>query len=511
MRNFLAVQRQDGWIDARPGLDGQRTGVLAPPLLATLTHTVYHYTRDKALLAEVFPGLRLFFERWFKPDMDRDGDGLPEWSEVDQGAFGGPLFGSGSNAGQGLDISTVESPDLAAYLVREASALVRIAEVLDRPDDAAALTARHDQLAAKMQALWDPDARMFRPRDRDTHTTPVGDVILEAKGDRPLRERTVLPYPSRLILRAIGGLTRKPAFSCAVEGVNADGQPAHEEIPGEAFDWYRSSGAATTHTVWQEITNLKFSGLSRVYTVQVSTVNLSQEDLTWLVPLWTDALNDEQAETLIAALTDPARYWRIYGVPGCPADDPAYRDGGSVMWPYWNMLLAWALMDRGRRTEAADLFRRVLAAQVRGLSSGQSFRAGYNADTGEGLSDSGVISGAVSLAWFARLFGAYVPAPDRAVISGPLAFEGERMTWTQHGARITRGPEGTTIRFASGGEVTLRPDAAPQVIRDPSAVPVPVAGEAEPSPDDALPVEVLRDRGADLPFSLDDDPLPEID
>ena len=153
----------------------------------------------------------------------------------------------------------------------------------------------------------------------------------------------------------------------------------------------------------------------------------------------------------------------------------------------------------------------MLAAQVRGLSSGQSFRAGYNADTGEGLSDSGVISGAVSLAWFVRLFGAYVPAPDRAVISGPLAFEGERMTWTQHGARITRGPEGTTIRFASGGEVTLRPDAAPQVIRDPSAVPVPVAGEAEPSPDDALPVEVLRDRGADLPFSLDDDPLPEID
>lgn len=520
VRNFLAVQRHDGWIDARPGLDGQRTNVLAPPLLATLAYTVYHYTRDKTLLADAFPWLRLFFERWFKPDMDRDGDGLPEWSEVAQGAVGGSLFGSGPNAGQGLDISTVESPDLAVYLVREASALVRIAEALDRPEDAEALTARHDWLAVHLRALWDPDARMFRPRDRDTHATPAGDVIYEGKGDQPLRERTALPTPSRLILRTTGGLTRKPALSCTVEGVNAGGQPAHEDIPADRFDWYRSSGAATTRTVWQEITYVKFSGLSRVYAVQVSTANLSQEDLSWLVPLWTDALDDDQAGALIAALTDPARYWRIYGLPGCPADGPAYRDGGSVMWPYWNMLLAWALMDRGRHADAADLFRRVLAAQIRSLSSGQSFRASYNADTGEGLGDSGVISGAVSLAWFARLFGAYVPAPDRAVISGPLAFEDERMAWTQHGVRITRGADGTTVRFPSGGEVTLPPDATPQVVRDPSAAPAsPAPAPVEPGPpaDDEippggdLPVEVVRDQDADLPFSTDDDPLPEID
>ncbi len=511
VRNFLAVQQHDGWIDARPGLDGQRTGVLAPPLLATLAYTVYHYTRDKALLGEIFPGLRRFFERWFRPDMDRDGDGLPEWSQVEQGAFGGPLFGMASNGGQGLDISTVESPDLAAYLVREADVLARIADVLGRPDDVTALTARRDALAAKLQALWDADAQTFFIRDRDTHTSPAGDIIYEAKGDQPLREPTTLLAPSRLILRAIGGMTRKPALSCTVEGKDAQGKPAHEDIPGEAFDWYRSTGVATTRTVWSEISSLKVSGLSRVYTVQVGTVNLRQADLSQFVPLWTNALSDEQADALIAVLTDPARYWRIYGVPGCPPDDPAYATGGATMWPYWNMLLAWALMDRGRRTEAADLFRRVLAAQVRGLSSGQSFRAGYNADTGDGIGDSGVVSGAASLAWFARLFGAYVPAPDRAVISSPLAFGGERMAWTQHGARITRGPEGTTIRFASGGEVTLPPDAAPQVVRDPSTVPVPVADEAEPSPDDALPVEVLRDGDADLPFLPDDDPLPEID
>ena len=31
-----AVQRDDGWIDAKPGLGGQRANVLAPPLLAVM-------------------------------------------------------------------------------------------------------------------------------------------------------------------------------------------------------------------------------------------------------------------------------------------------------------------------------------------------------------------------------------------------------------------------------------------------------------------------------------------
>ncbi|HML21458.1 MAG TPA: hypothetical protein PKD09_07420, partial [Aggregatilinea sp.] len=523
VRNFLAVQRHDGFIDARPGLDGQRTGVLAPPLLATLTHTVYHFTRDRSLLTDAFPRLRQFFERWFKPDMDRDGDGLPEWSQVDQGAFGGPLFGSGSTAGQGLDISTVESPDLAAYLVHEVGALIRIAEILNRPEDVAALTARRDALAGQLQALWDAGAQTFVLRDRATHSTPSGEVIYEAKGDQPLRERTDLPYASRLLLRAIGGLTRKPSLSCTIEGVDANGKPAREEIPGDAFDWYRSAGAATTRTVWTALTSVKFSGLSRVYTVQVGTVNLRQQDLGQFVPLWTDALSDEQADALIATLSDPPRWWRAYGLSASPADDPTYATGGNVVWPYWNMLLAWALMDHGRHAEAADLFGRVIAAQIRCLESGQSFRASYHADTGDGIGDTGVIMGAVSLAWFARLFGAYVLAPDLAVITGPLAFEGEHMAWTQHGVRITRGADGTTVQFPSGGEVTLPPHADPQVVRDPSGMPTPLTPPTEPEPvtDGDLPFPAAEeqpvapepDQAADAGpfFTLDDDPLPEID
>ena len=206
IRNYLAVQREDGWIDAKPGIDGQRANVLAPPLLATLTYTVYHYTRDRDLLAVSLEKLVAFFYRWFHSDTDADQDGLPEWQHAGQGAFGsGPTFAQQSRWAQGIDISTVESPDLAAYLIREARSLIRIASILNRSDIASEISPKLAALKEHLDALWDAERGAFRYRDRDTHGSPSGEVIYAAKGDQPLAERTPMPSPSRLILRATTG------------------------------------------------------------------------------------------------------------------------------------------------------------------------------------------------------------------------------------------------------------------------------------------------------------------
>ncbi len=474
VRNYLAVQRDDGWIDAKPGLDGQRANVLAPPLLATLAYTVYHYTRDQDFLAGCLDGLVAFFFRWFKGDVDQDRDGVPEWTTPQQGAFGdSPLFAANRRWGQGIDISTLEAPDLAAYLTREAHSLLRIADVLGRDDVSAEITPEYDGLQARLREMWDDGRGEFFYRDRDTHTFPTGEVIFSGKGDQPLSEKTTLATPSRLILRAAGGLSRKPTLGCTIEGIDASGKATHETLDKDAFDWYRGSGATTTKTVWRAITYLKFDGLSRVYEVTVRTLDLGQHDQSLFMPLWTDALDAEQVARMVAMLTDPARYWRDYGVAGCAADDPLYdaalQNGCGGMWPRWNARLAWALMDHGYKREAADLFRRVLAAQVRSLREDGSFRSMYNPDTGAGLGDSDTVDGAVSLGWFARLFGAFVLAPNLVMITGPYWFEEHAMRWTQYGVVVARERDATTIRFPSAHETTLPPDAEPQLVRDPKA------------------------------------------
>ncbi len=495
--NFLAVQRDDGWIDACPGLDGQRAHVLAPPLLASLAYTVYHVTQDRDFLARCLDPLVSFFQRWFQPDVDRDGDGLPEWSQLGQGAFAGsPTLGQNDRWAQSLDVTTVEAPDLAAYLIREGHTLLRIAELVDRPGIVQAIEPRLETLQGHLEQMWDAESGAFHYRDRDSHAAPRGELVYEGKGDQPLRDRTVLPAPSRLILRAIGGLSHKPRLGCTVEGIDAAGKPANESIPGEAFTWYRGSGAATTRTVWREITYLKFDGLSRVYSVEVRTVDLSAHDQSLFMPLWTGTLAAEQVERLVAMLTDPDQYWRAYGVSGCPATspvyDPAHQNGCGGMWPQWNARIAWALLDRGYTREAVELFERVLAAQIASLRRDHAFRALYNADSGEGLGDADVITGVVSLGWFGRLFGAHALDSGAVAITGPFAFDGESMRWTQHGVVIERSGDGTAIAFPTGHQVALEPDAPPQVVRDPDArrasapPPSPPSPRASGPPDEGL-------------------------
>ncbi len=469
VRNFCAVQHADGWIDARPGLGGQRAGVLAPPLLATLAYEVYTFTRDRDFLAACLEPLAAFFARWFHPDVDADGDGVPEWSVSGQGAFAeGPALAGQHRRGQGVDITTIEAPDLLAYLVREARTLLGICKILAREDVARAIKPRFDALTAALDAFWNAEQGAFFYRDRDTHVCPTGEIVFAGKGDDALRDRVTLVQPGRLIVRATGGSSRKPALSCSIEGIDAAGNATNEQIPAGAFDWYRGSGAATTRTVWRAITYLRFEGLSRVFKVEARTVDLSAHDQALFMPLWSGVLDEERARRMVAHLTDPAHYWREFGVSGCPASAPHYdatmRNGCGGMWPDWNARLGLALLERGYRRESADLFRRVLAAQIRSLSNDTTFRSLYNADTGAGIGEVDSILGVVSLGWFARLFGAFVLDAERVAIIEPFAFNGETMTWTQHGVRITRSDAETVITFPGERTVTLPPDAEPGVV-----------------------------------------------
>ena len=125
------------------------------------------------------------------------------------------------------------------------------------------------------------------------------------------------------------------------------------------------------------------------------------------------------------------------------------------------------------------------------MQSGSGFRGQYNPETGEGMGDSGVIDGAVSWGWFTRLFGAFALGPDQVMITGEFGIGPDPVTWTQHGVRIERRIEGTTITFPSGTIIPLPADAKPQIVRDPDAqqaAPRPEGSEhpARPRPDEGL-------------------------
>ncbi len=497
LRNFLAVRQSDGFIDHKPGLGGQRTKLLSAPLLASTAWALYEQTEDRAFLAEAFPILRAFFLRWFAPDSDHDRDGFPEWASSAHSGYGSnPLFGRLQRWAQNADISKVESPDLAAYLLAEGRALLRMGELLGDSSAAETIAGRVKGLEAHLEALWHADLGTYLCRDRDTDQTPRGVHLFRGKGDEAFAAKTRLEPPNRLILRVLGGRDVAPRFSAVIEGVTAEGQHAAETLSSSAFTWYYGLGTAVSERVYAQVNYIKFEGLIRLFNIEVDTVDLFRQNLTELMALWSGAPSAERAAQIVATLTDPERYWRPYGLPICPVNDPAFaanNDGGSGgVWLLWNVLLLEGLLRYSYQSEAAELFRRLLSAQVKALRRDRGFREGYNSETGEGLGDIDELWGIVPISAFMKLIGLRIVNARRLWAGGAFAFA-QPITIKQGGLTVTRSASGTRVQFPSGKVVET--DAAWQLIEDESPAPEseplapePQLGEQPPS----APISILE-------------------
>jgi hypothetical protein len=494
IRNALAVRQPDGWIDFKPGLAGQRANMISLPLLAATAWQIYEITEDRHFIEEVFSGLHQFFERWFGKDMDRDADGLPEWSNTTQSSFpDNPTFARYRRWAQNADINKAESPDLASYLINEGRALLRMAELTGHSAALPPLRARLDQLRKQIDLMWSEEAGSYQYRDRDTDRTLGGTTLFRGKGDESFDAKIQLDPPNRLILRVIGGKDHQPRVSVTVEGVDSKGGHIAESIPPTAFAWHYGMGSAVTERVYSQVNYAQFEGVSRVYSVEIDTVDLTLHNQTLLLPLWAEVPGKARAERLVQTITDPAHYWREYGMPVCPADDPAFAPdnnsaiGSGGVWLLWNTLIIEALLHYGYTSEAMTLFSRILAAQVRSLKQDRGFHEAYNSETGAGLGDVDELSGIVPIQLVMRLIGVRVVNSRKVWAGGPYAWPNS-VKVTHHEVEVMRSAEGTKVRFPSGHTADVGPEW--QAIEDPTPISqtIPAASvSATPSPPAPLP------------------------
>ncbi|MBN1287633.1 MAG: hypothetical protein JXB47_19685 [Anaerolineae bacterium] len=461
IHNWLAVQEADGWTDWKPGLGGQREGKLSIPLLAATAWLIYEYDEDRDFIAEVFPGLLAFYQRWFAADMDADGDGFPEWRDTLQSAFDDcPTFVRWQRWGQGADITKYECPDLGAYLYREAASLRAMAVLLGNVDARAALDARMIDLAEMLSDMWGDGAGCYHYRDRDTHQILPGAAVGAMKGGETLEAFAELESPNRVLIRVTGGVDLVPKEVRAfIAGADEKGDEIGEELPPSAFYWYRGLGTATSERVYKCIDSVRVVGLSRVYDVEVRTVDTRRIDQTVLLPLWARLPGRSRAQALVEQnITNPARFGRPYGMPNCAADDPAYnpanREGSGGVWMMWNTMLGEALLDYGYYEESAALFTRIMTAQLHTLKHEQAFREAYNSDILEGIGSVDYIWGVTPLHWLMRLIGVRIVSPTKVWAGGRYV-----LPWpatVQHrGVTAARSEAGTQITFPSGAVVRL--------------------------------------------------------
>lgn len=467
LRNYLALIRDDGFVDYKPGLGGQKSGMLCLPILARIAWALYQQTDELEFLKSVYPSLVRFVNRWLYPDLDADHDGLPEWTSEQQTGFPFmPTFAVGLGYGQNADIRLVEAPDLASYLLSELLHLRRIAERVGDDTMPTKLDAAIHMLTTRLEQLWNGERYVYR--DRDTHRTdPAMTILSNGRGDEDHLPAVQLDYPARLVMHITGGIDLQPKMTLHVHGSDARGSAVHMSLKTETFAWSSGRGVHTTAVVFSRVDRIYAEGLSRVYRISVSTLDSTRRDISALLPIWSGALTPDRAADLLPQITDPAHFWLPNGIAMIDGRDDSFNsiktgEGGGI-WSYWVTLIGEGLLDHGYHNEAADLLRRVLRVQTAVLKGEKSFYEFYHTEIPRGLGEPGHIAGLIPLYLFQRVIGIFIPSASRVLTGGAFAW-GQPITFSQHGVTVRRDASHTRVEFPGGQIVTLDSEAPFQTL-----------------------------------------------
>lgn len=456
IRNFMAVQdAQDGAIDCKPGLAGQRGRFLAAPYLASLTWRQANGGHEKEFIASVYPGLLAFFWAWFSPARDHDRNGLPEWQhQIQTGFEENPLFDGWHAWALGVNITTVQSPALSAALYREAQCLIRMAELLGRISDILTLSSQSEILRKGVGASLDVDGAFYRYADRDTHLSLPGKMLSERQAAPEFDLQKEFKQPVRLVIRILGQDEALKRPRVIVTGLLND-QNQTEILDARDFSYSSSGAVATTQKVYTSLGHFEFHGLSRRDRLSIQTVDLTIVDHTLLLPLWAGIPTEHEAHALVYRTILDADYFdHPFGIPALPrlfireADPVSY----SVHLP-WNQLIGEGLLSYGYRREATRLTAHIMSAVIQNLKHSQSFYRTYHAETGSGQGERNTLHGLAPLGLFLSALGVEIHSPKRVILRGENLFPWP-VTVKYKGLTVTRLMGQTEVIFPNGQPVT---------------------------------------------------------
>ena len=437
-----------------------------PPLLAQIFWRIYKNAPNIHYVKEYGGSLFDNAHAWGLADADKDG--APEYHLSEQ--FGYPFFPTFSTQawGQGIDVRTVETPDLLALLIREFEAIEQLARAENDTPRIEKAQAWSNHLKDRLKTFW--DGTRYTYRDRDTHASTTSTTLLDnAPGDVEHNIRYTMPAPARVVVTIEGGVSHTPNATVTLNGIDKDGMPIEEVLPPKAFRWQGRRGFATTQAVFAQLDRVKADGLSRVYKLDVRTPDLTALDINALMPLI--AVQDHRAE-LSATLKDKAHFWHKNGISMLSAQntpaDPSTPNGVDGVWLYWNTRLGEALLAQGDAKAVNILLRNILNVQASVYKATGAFSQYYHTDESKGLGEVDHLLGIAPLALIFEALGVWILSYERVRVSPFFAWH-HTITLKQHGVTVKRNAKSLRVKFRSGHTVTLEGnDWEPHVIKDPN-------------------------------------------
>ena len=452
--NFLAAQDPDGSIDWKPGLGGQRNGALSIPLLCTLAWRIYQHTEDHEFLARVHPRLNSFVETWFDKRHDRDQDGYPEWDHTLQSGFDDwPSFVRWRDWGQGLDVSYAETPDLAAYLLREIGSLLEMERALNEQSSGDELKSWRVRLQTSVEEAWSEADASYLHRDRELHTSSPGRRLGSGKGEFNLKLSRQLEPASRLLFRIHAKEGERHAVQIFVHGSGRAQRKRIERLTERRFTWFGLLGTATTEKTYASLERVEVRGIGKGTGVEIRVPDFRRQDQSCLLPLWAGVPETSRAARLVQeTVFHPEKFWREFGIPGCSAQDRAYRaPQAATLTMLPNVLIGEGLVDYGYLEQAAELVGKLMRTCIASLQEQRSTREAYYADRPGGLGERGHGGGVAPFSLLLYVLGVRLISPTKIALRGHNPFPWP-ITLRWRGVEIRWVGDRAFVRFADGGE-----------------------------------------------------------
>jgi hypothetical protein len=426
--------------------------IQACPILSKLCLAIFEITGNESFLGRIFPALTRFLFTCLPPQLEDIENHFPLWEspeqlQLDTGLFS---FDPWCEHGRGLDIQSVASPALGAMLYQEINALIKIAQILGDGADLHHFIYLEKKLRKIIQNFWQEDHPCFTYLDRLSHQYTLGEWIQRGNIEDTIEIIKDFDQPQRLHLQLIAQDESTRACTIHLQGKNFEGDLFIEKIRVPNLRWVMGKANITTQHLYKALETIAFEGFSPKDTFLVETIDLSQCDITCLLPIGLSCVNKKQCTALIKSLLDENKIPIEYGLPEtwqCKWELP--QDLPIRVNVMWNSFIIEGLTRAGFLLEAMQLFTNLMSTVVQGLKNYDGFYPLYEADSGLPVGDCNTISALPPMHTFLQIAGIRLFTPNSVAVWGVNPFPWPiSIRW--QGLSLRKAGSNTQVIFPNG-------------------------------------------------------------
>ncbi len=158
----------------------------------------------------------------------------------------------------------------------------------------------------------------------------------------------------------------------------------------EAINWKSRADNISlliNERMWDKETRFFYSVNKADHGFYFMSRDLRREEIIGFLPMWAGAVSIERADELVLKLTDPAKFWRKYGIPTLAADDEWYSPyvdycckWNGPVWMLWDYMVFDGLKNYGYDELAMELAKKMISAVELQLSRNHNFWESYSPD-----------------------------------------------------------------------------------------------------------------------------------